>query len=157
MWENLPENSIIQLLIKNQEYLDNLVWNRKTVIDKTFKTTQKGPLKQGNNSETFRINCSNHLVVLSTTDDDDNDDNVSKSGKPDNTITEKFLTNHDVRNKKNYKKIILLTKNTKMAHLLKKKNTQIDHNRRQIIKAVSRTNKIIKDHHENDLNVNRLT
>ena len=31
LWENLPENAIIQLLIKNQEYLDNLDWNRKTV------------------------------------------------------------------------------------------------------------------------------
>ena len=70
------------------------------------------------------------MVVLPTTDDDENDDNFSKSGKPGNTITEKVLTNHDVRNKKNYKKVILLTKNTKMAHLLKKKNTQIDHNRR---------------------------
>ena len=38
-----------------------------------------------------------------------------------------------------------------------KNNTQSDHNRRENIKAVSGTNKITKDHHENHLNVNRMT
>ena len=53
---------------------------------------------------------------------------------------------------------MLLTENTRTTHLLKKKkNTHTDHNRRQNIKAVNRTNKIIKDHHENYLIVNRIT
>ena len=84
---------IIQLLIKNQEYLSKSVCNRKSVldVDETFKTVPKGPLKQGNNTETSRINCSNRFEVFSTTDDDD--DNDSQSGKLDSIITEESLTN----------------------------------------------------------------
>ena len=99
--ENSSKNTIIQLLIKNQEYLNKSVCNRKSVldVDETFKTVPKGPLKQGNNTETSRINCSNRFEVFSTTDDDD--DNDSKSGKSDNIIVEESLTNDDVRNRKN--------------------------------------------------------
>ena len=47
---NLSKNTIIQLLIKIQEYLNKSVCNWKSVldVDKTFKTVPKGPLKQGN-------------------------------------------------------------------------------------------------------------
>ena len=55
-----------------------------------------------------------------------------------------------------YKKVALLTENTKKT-LSKKNDTQSDHNRREIIKAVSETYKITIDHHENRLNVNRMT
>ena len=98
--ENSSKNTIIQLLIKNQEYLNKSVCNRKSVLDvnETFKTVPKGPLKQENNTETSRIKCSNRFEVFSTTDDDDDD---SKSGKSDNIITEKSLTNDDVSNWKN--------------------------------------------------------
>ena len=93
MQENSSKNTIIQLLIKNQEYLNKSVCNRKSVldVDETFKTVPKGPLKQGNNTETSRINCSNRFEVFSTTDDDD--DNDSQSGKLDSIITEESLTN----------------------------------------------------------------
>ena len=98
--ENSSKNTIIQLLIKNQEYLNKSVCNRKSVldVDETFKTVPKGPLKQGNNTETSRINCSNRFEVFSTTDDDD--DNDSKSGKSDNIVTEESLANDDVSNRK---------------------------------------------------------
>ena len=86
--ENLPKNTIIHLLTKNQEYLNKSVCNLKTVLDEIFKTVPKGPVKQGNNTETFRINCSNRFEVLSTIDDGDDDNNDSKSGKSENTITE---------------------------------------------------------------------
>ena len=91
--KNSSKNTIIQLLIKNQEYLSKSVCNRKSVldVDETFKTVPKGPLKQGNNTETSRINCSNRFEVFSTTDDDD--DNDSQSGKLDSIITEESLTN----------------------------------------------------------------
>ena len=36
-------------------------------------------------------------------------------------------------------------------------DTQTDHNRRESKKAASQTNKLIKDDHENCLNVNRMT
>ena len=99
--EHSSKNTIIQLLIKNQEYLNKSVCNRKSVldVDETFKTVPKGALKQGNNTETSRINCSNRFEVFSTTDDDD--DNDSKSGKSNNIITEESLTNDDVINRKN--------------------------------------------------------
>ena len=47
---NLSKNTIIQLLIKIQEYLNKSACNWKSVldVDKTFKTVPKGPLKQGN-------------------------------------------------------------------------------------------------------------
>ena len=98
---NSSKNTIIQLLIKNQEYLSKSVCNRKSVldVDETFKTVPKGPLKQENNTEISRINCSSRFEVFSTTDDDD--DNDSKSGKSDNIITEDSLTNDDVSNRKN--------------------------------------------------------
>ena len=90
--ENSSKNTIIQLLIKNQEYLNQSVCNRKSVldVDEAFKTVPKGPLKQGKNTETTRINCSNRFEVFSITDDDDDDDDDkdSKSGKSDNIITE---------------------------------------------------------------------
>ena len=114
--ENLSKNTIIQLLIKNQEYLNKSVCNGKTVLDETFKMVPKDPLKQENDTEKFRINNSNRFEVLSITDDDDDDDNDSKSGKLENTITEEFLTNDDVRNKKKYKEVVLLTENTKTTH-----------------------------------------
>ena len=48
-------------------------------------------------------------------------------------------------------------KHTQKKNTLPKINdTKRDHNRRKDIKAVSRTNKNIKDHHENRLNVNRI-
>ena len=84
--ENWPKNTIIQLLIKNQEYLNKSVCNRKSVldVDETFKTVPKGPLKHGNNTETSKINCSNRFEIFSTTDDDDDhDDDDSKSGRSD--------------------------------------------------------------------------
>ena len=51
--ENEKENTIINLLIKNQQYLNKSVCN--TASDETFKTVTKGPLKQGNNTETNTI------------------------------------------------------------------------------------------------------
>ena len=51
--ENEKENTIIHLLIKNQEYLNKSACN--TASDETFKTVAKGPLKQGNNTETNTI------------------------------------------------------------------------------------------------------
>ena len=79
------KNTIIQLLIKNHIYLNKSDCNRKTVLDETLKTVPKAPLKQGNNTETFRINCSSRFGVLPTTDnDDDDDDNDSKLGKSEN-------------------------------------------------------------------------
>ena len=101
MQENSSKNTIIQLLIKNQEYLNKSVCNRKSVldVDETFKTVPKGSLKEGNNTETSRINCRNRFEVFSTTDDDNNND--SKSGKSDNIISEESLTNDDVSNRKN--------------------------------------------------------
>ena len=102
MQENSSKNTIIKLLIKNQEYLNKSVCNQKSVldVDETFKTVPKGPLKQGNHTETSRINCSNSFEVFSTTDDDDND---SKSSKSDNIITEESLANDNVSNRKNKK------------------------------------------------------
>ena len=41
--ENSSKNTIIQLLIKYQEYLNKSVYN--TVSDETCKTVTKGPLK----------------------------------------------------------------------------------------------------------------
>ena len=102
--EHSSKNTIIQLLIKNQEYLNKSVCNWKSLldVDETFKTVPKGLLKQGNNTEISRISCSNRFEVFSTTDDDDDDDDDnSKSGKSDNIITEESLTNDDVRNRKN--------------------------------------------------------
>ena len=158
MQENSSKNAIIQLLIKNQEYLNKSVCNWKSVldVDEIFKTVPKGPLKQGNNTETSRINCCYHFEVFSRTDNDDNND--SKSRKSDNIITEESLTNDDVSNSKNktQKSCITNTKHTKKT-LSKKNNTQSDHNRRENIKAVSVTNKITMDHHENRLNINRMT
>ena len=60
--ENLSKNTIIQLLIKNQG-LNKSVCNRKTILDEKFKTVTKCPLEQGNNTERFRINCSNLFEV----------------------------------------------------------------------------------------------
>ena len=45
----------------------------------------------------------------------------------------------------------------KKKTLPNKNDTHSDHNRRENIKVVSGTNKITKDHHENRLNVNRMT
>ena len=52
--EDLSKNTIVQLLIKNQEHLNKSVCNRKSVLDieKAFQTVPKGPLKKGNNTET---------------------------------------------------------------------------------------------------------
>ena len=95
------ENTIIQLLTKNQEYLNISVCN--TVSDETFKMVTKGPLKQGNNIEISKINCRNHFGVLPTTDDND-----SKLGKLENTITNNFLANDDARNKKKIQKSCII-------------------------------------------------
>ena len=65
--------------------------NWKAALDEIFKTVTKGLLKQGNNTETSRINCSDRFEFLSTTDNDNDDDDNSKSRKSDNTITEEFL------------------------------------------------------------------
>ena len=59
---------------------------------------QKGPLPQENNTEKFRIICSNHFEILATTDNDD-DDNDSKSRKSEKIITEEFSRNGDLRNR----------------------------------------------------------
>ena len=64
--------------MKSQEYLNKSVYNRKTVLDETFKTALNGPIKQGIITETFKMNCSNRFKVLSTTDNDYDDDNDSK-------------------------------------------------------------------------------
>ena len=122
--ENLSKNTIIQLLIKNQEYLNKSVCNGKTVLDETFKMVPKGPLKQENDTEKFRINNSNHFEVLSITDDDDDDDNDSKSGKLENTITEEFLTNDDVRNKKKIQRSCITNRKYKNNALPKKNDIQ---------------------------------
>ena len=57
---------------------------------------------------------------------------------------------------KNYKKVVLLTQNKKKNTLPKKNDTSTDHTKCVNIKAVSRTNKNIKDHHEDCLNENRI-
>ena len=61
--ENSLKNTILQLLIKNQEYLNKSVCNWKSVldVDETFKTVPKGLLKQRNNTEISRISCSNRF------------------------------------------------------------------------------------------------
>ena len=63
-----------------------------------MKTVQKDPLPQENNTEKFRLICSNRFVILATTDNDD-DDNDSKSRKSEKIITEEFLRNGDVKNR----------------------------------------------------------
>ena len=55
---------------------------------------------------------------------------------------------------KKYKKVVLLAK---IKTLPKKNGTQTDHKRLENNKTVSGTNKIIKDPHENHLNVDRIT
>ena len=97
--EKSSKNTIINLLIKNQEYLNKSVCSQKTVLYETLKTVQKGPLQQENNTETFRIICSNRFEVLATTDNDDND-NDSKSGKSEKIVSKEFLRNDDVKNRK---------------------------------------------------------
>ena len=119
--ESSWKNTIIQLLIKNQEYLNKLVCHRKTVLDETSRMVPKGPFKQGSNTETSRINYSNGFQVLSKTDDDNDNDN--KSGKSDNTIIEDFLTNCDVRNWKKIQKSCITNKNYKNNSLPKKIET----------------------------------
>ena len=119
--ESSWKNTIIQLLIKNQEYLNKLVCHRKTVLDETSRMVPKGPFKQGSNTETSRINYSNGFQVLSKTDGDNDNDN--KSGKSDNTITEDFLTNCDVRNWKKIQKSCITNKNYKNNSLPKKIDT----------------------------------
>ena len=156
--ENSSKNTIIQLLTKNQEYLNKSVCNRKSVLDvgETFKKVSKGPLKEGSNTETSRINYSNCFEVFSTTENDD--DNDSESEKSENIITEVSLTNDDVRNRKNkIKKSCITNRKHKKNTLSKKNDTQSDHNRRENFKAVSGTNKITKDHHKYCLNINRMT
>ena len=125
--ENSSKNFIIQLLIKNQEYLNKSVCKWKSVldVDETFKTVPKGLLKQGNNTEISRISCSNRFEVFSTTDDDDDDDDDnSKSGKSDNVITEEYLTNDDVRNRKvKIQKSCITNRKHKKNTLFKKNDT----------------------------------
>ena len=58
----------------------------KTVLDETIKTVSKGPLKQENKTETFRIYYSYLFEAFSTTYNDD-DDNDSKSGNQENQKT----------------------------------------------------------------------
>ena len=137
MQENSSKNTIIQLLIKNKEYLNKS--DSDTVSDETFKTVTKGPLKQGNNIEISKINCWKRFEVLSTTDVDDNDESYSRSGKLDNTIINEFLTNDNERNKKKIQQSCITSKKHR-------KNTLPKMN--EAIKAVSLTNKNIKDHHE---------
>ena len=136
--EKSSKNTIIQLLIKNHEYLNKSVCYRKIVLDETFKKVPQGPLKRGNNTGTFRINCSNRFEVLSTTEDDDDDGNESKSGKSESTIAEEFSANYDVRNRKKIQKSCISNGKYKNNVLLKKNDTRTDHNRRENIKIVSR-------------------
>ena len=114
------KNTTIQLLIKNQEYLNISVCN--TVSDETFKMVTKGPLKQGNNIEISKINCRNHFEVLPTTDDDNND---SKLGKLENTIIDNFLTNDDAKNKKKIQKSCIINREHK-KNALPKMNKDIN-------------------------------
>ena len=139
MQENSSKNTIIQLLIKNQEYLNKSVCNRKSVldVDETFKTVPKGPLKQGNNTETSRINCSNRFEVFSTTDDDD--DNDSKSGKSDNIVTEESLANDDVSNRK-----IKIQKSCITNRKQKKQQHTIQEERHTVVKILKLLAKQIK-------------
>ena len=97
---------------------------------------------------TFVINCSNHFEDLFITDDgdDDDDDNDSKSGISEN-ITEEFLTNDGVRNSNKTQKSCITNTKYQNKTLPKRNDTQTDHNRRESMKALSRRNKIIKDHH----------
>ena len=71
------------------------------------------------------------------------------------------MTNDDVRNRENkIQKSCITNRNhekKKKKTLPNKNDTHSDHNRRENIKVVSGTNKITKDHHENRLNVNRMT
>ena len=97
--EKSSKNTIINLLIKNQEYLNKSVCSQKTALHETLQTVQKGPLQQENNTKTFRIICSNRFEVFATTDNDD-DDNDSKSGKSEKIVSKEFLRNDDVKNRK---------------------------------------------------------
>ena len=76
---------------------------------------------------------------MSTTVDDDGDDNDSKSRKLDNTITDDFLANDNARNKKKIQKSCITNRKHKKNALAK------------MNEAVNRTNKNIKDHHENGI------
>ena len=67
------------------------------------------------------------------------------------------MTNNDLRNRKKIQNSCITNRKYKNNALPKKNDTQIDHNKRESVKAVSRTNKIIKDHHENRLNVSSMT
>ena len=91
--------------------------------------------------------------MATTDDDDDNDDDDdgddSKSGKSEKHHNWRILD-------KKYQKVVLLTKNTKTTQILKKNGTQADQNRHESVKAISGTNKIIKDYHENCLNVSKM-
>ena len=57
-----------------------------------------------------------------------------------------------------YKKVVLLTDNTKTTHYPRRTtNRQTILDVKVFIQVVSRTNKIIRDHQENYLNINRMT
>ena len=106
-----------------------------------------------NNTEIYRINCSNRFEVLSRTDVDDD----RKPGRSENSVTEEFLTNDDVRNRTKIQKSCIANRkyrNSDYPRRMTHRQTIIDVKKYE---SVSRTNKIIKDHHENRLSVNRMT
>ena len=122
-----------------------------------MKTVQKGPLQHENNTETFRIICSNRFEVLATTDNDD-DDNDSKLGKSEKIMSKVFLRNDDVKNGKKKQVSCIPTDNTKTTHYPRTTtNRQTIIDVKVFIKVVSRTNKIVRDHQENYLNINKVT
>ena len=64
-------------------------------------------------------------------------------------ITEEFLTNNDMRNRKKIQKSCITNRKHKKNTLPKLNDSQTDDKRRENIKAVSSTNMNIKDHIEN--------
>lgn len=112
--ENLSKNTIIQLLIKNQECLNKSVCNRKTILGEKFKTVPKCRLEQGNNTERFRINCSNLFEVCPQ-------QRMIMTVNQENQKSE-FLTNDDVRNRKKSHKSCITNRKYKRQTLPKKIN-----------------------------------
>ena len=129
--ESLLQENSSKNTIENQECLKKPVCNQiaVTVLDETFKTVPKGPLKQENKMKTFRIKCNKHFEIFSTTDND-GDDHKIKSGKSENTITENYLTNDDVSNRKKVQKSCITNRKYKNNALTKTNDTQTNHNRR---------------------------
>ena len=96
---------------------------------------------------------------MATTDNDDDDDDsdmIMIVNQENQKHHKNFCQMMIGEVGKKYKKVVLLSQNTKTIHFPRRTtNMQID--RHESIEAFIRTNKIIKDHHENCLNVNRTT